>query len=149
MRPMARRELGLGLGPVQEAARGIGRGGIKRHVIGGLFVGGADAFAPGIGAVGVDVFVLGEVQGLDENGEKRIPRCSRDDTRALAAIGLAGLKTAATTAKSRSLATLRDDTGALAAIALPGLKTRHYNGEKQVPRCAWDDTSGGPGHPRR
>ena len=116
---MARRELGLGLGPVQEAARGIGRGGIKRHVIGGLFVGGADAFAPGIGAVGVDVFVLGEVQGLDENGEKRIPRCSRDDTRALA------------------------------AIALPGLKTRHYNGEKQVPRCAWDDTSGGPGHPRR
>jgi hypothetical protein len=34
-------------------------------VIGGLFVGGADGFAPGIGAEGVDVFVLGEVQGLD------------------------------------------------------------------------------------
>ncbi len=35
-------------------------------MVGGLFVGGADGFAPGIGAVGVDVFVLGEGQGLDE-----------------------------------------------------------------------------------
>ena len=35
-------------------------------MIGGLFVGGADGFAPGIGAVGVDVFVLGEREGLDE-----------------------------------------------------------------------------------
>ena len=35
-------------------------------MIGRLFVGGADGFAPGIGAVGVDVFVLGEVQGLHE-----------------------------------------------------------------------------------
>jgi len=29
-------------------------------------MGGADGFAPGIGAEGVDVFVLGEVQSLDE-----------------------------------------------------------------------------------
>jgi hypothetical protein len=29
----------------------------------------------------------------------------------------------------------------LAAIALAGLKTRHYNSEKQVPRCARDDTA--------
>jgi hypothetical protein len=35
-------------------------------VIGGLFVGGADGFAPGVGAVGVDVFVLREGQGLHE-----------------------------------------------------------------------------------
>ncbi len=35
-------------------------------MIGGLFVGGADGFAPGICAVGVDVFVLCEGQGLDE-----------------------------------------------------------------------------------
>ncbi len=35
-------------------------------MIGGLFVGGADGFAPGIGVVGVDVFVLGEGQDLDE-----------------------------------------------------------------------------------
>jgi len=33
---------------------------------GRLFVGGADAFAPGIGAECVDVFVLGEMQVLDE-----------------------------------------------------------------------------------
>ncbi len=51
-----------------------------------LFMGGADGFAPGIGAVGVDVFVLGDVQGLDEGlwrrgyGKKQIPRCARDDT---------------------------------------------------------------------
>ncbi len=35
-------------------------------MIGGPFVGLADGFAPGIGAVGVDVFVLGEGQGLHE-----------------------------------------------------------------------------------
>jgi len=35
-------------------------------VIGRLFMGGADGFAPGICAVGVDVFVLGEVQVLHE-----------------------------------------------------------------------------------
>ncbi len=40
--------------------------GIARDVIGRLFMRGADGFAPGIGALGVDVFVLGEVQGLDE-----------------------------------------------------------------------------------
>ena len=51
-----------------------------------LFMGGADGFAPGIGAVGVDVFVLGDVQGLDEGlwrrgyGKKQIPGCARDDT---------------------------------------------------------------------
>ena len=123
-------------------------------MIGGLFVRLADGLAPGIGAEGVDVFVLGEVQGLHEglaevgeggggfgfhltlgdsgeeaseggaeiagghiaagkvigdilaggfatkglgrrgyNGEKQVPRCPRDDTQALAAIALAGLKT--------------------------------------------------------
>ena len=35
-------------------------------MVGGLFVGFADGFAPGVGAVGVDVFVLGEVEGLDQ-----------------------------------------------------------------------------------
>ena len=35
-------------------------------MIGRLFMGGADGCAPGIGAEGVDVFVLGEVQGLDK-----------------------------------------------------------------------------------
>ena len=54
--------------------------GIRRHVVGGLFMGGADGFAPGVSVVGVDVFVLGEVQSLDCNGEKQVPRCSRDDT---------------------------------------------------------------------
>src|SRR5260370_11857836 len=44
---------------------GSRRLGIRRRVIGGLFVGGADGFAPGIGVVGVDVFVLGEGQDLD------------------------------------------------------------------------------------
>jgi len=42
------------------------RWGIGRHVVGRLFMGGADGFAPGIGVVGVDVFVLGEGQDLDE-----------------------------------------------------------------------------------
>jgi hypothetical protein len=37
-----------------------------RLVIGGLFVGDADGVAPGIGVVGLDVFVLGEGQGLYE-----------------------------------------------------------------------------------
>jgi hypothetical protein len=50
-----------GLEPVRDRAMGIGR-----LVIGGLFVRDADGFAPGIGAVGVDVFVLGEGQGLHE-----------------------------------------------------------------------------------
>jgi hypothetical protein len=104
-------------------------------VIGGLFMGGADGFAPGIGVVGVDVFGLGEVQDLGLRRRKARPS-AQGRHRALAAIALAGLKTAATTAKSRSLATLRDDTGALAAVALAGLKTRHYNGEKQIPRYA-------------
>src|SRR6266849_4070563 len=52
---------------------GIGRSVIGRIVgsvigkmIGRLFMGGADGFAPGICAVGVDVFVLGEGQGLHE-----------------------------------------------------------------------------------
>src|SRR5260370_2455510 len=36
------------------------------RVLGGLFVGGADGFAPSVGVVGVDVFVLGEGQDLDE-----------------------------------------------------------------------------------
>ena len=101
----------------------VGGLGIGRRVIGGLFVGGADGFAPGIGVVGVDVFVLGEGQDLDEG---------------LAEIGEGG--GGATTAKSRSLAKLgirekqpaseggRYRTpGALGAIALAGLKTRHYN----------------------
>ena len=62
-------------------------------MIGRLFMRGADGFAPGIGVVGVDVFGLGEGQDLDCNREKRFPRCPRDDTEALAAIVLAGLKT--------------------------------------------------------
>jgi len=37
---------------------GIGRRAIGR-MIGGEFVGGADGVEPGVGAVGVDVFVLG------------------------------------------------------------------------------------------
>src|SRR6266852_3854852 len=85
----------------------------------------ADGFAPGIGAVGVDVFVPGrcriwttgaksrslatlgirEKQPASEGGRYRTPG-------ALAAIALAGLKTAATTAKSRSLATLGMTPGA-------------------------------------
>ncbi len=52
-------------------------------MIGGLFVGLADGIAPGIGVVGFDVFVLGEVQCLHEGlaeirGEKQIPRCPRE-----------------------------------------------------------------------
>ncbi len=35
-------------------------------MIGGLFVGLADGFAPGVGVVGVDVFVLSEGQDLDQ-----------------------------------------------------------------------------------
>jgi len=35
-------------------------------MIGGVFVGGADGFAPGVGAVGIDVFVLGDGQDLDQ-----------------------------------------------------------------------------------
>jgi hypothetical protein len=45
---------------------GIGLFGTRRRVIDGLFMGDADGFAPVIRAEGVDVFVLGEVQGLDE-----------------------------------------------------------------------------------
>ncbi len=45
---------------------GSWRWGIRRLVIGGLFVGLADGFAPGVGVVGVDVFVRGEGQGLRE-----------------------------------------------------------------------------------
>src|ERR1700682_5915140 len=44
---------------------GSGRGVIGK-MIGGLFVGGADGVAPGVGVVGVDVFVLGEGQDLDQ-----------------------------------------------------------------------------------
>src|SRR5258707_15006244 len=40
--------------------------GIRRFVVGRLFMGSADGFAPVIRAEGVDVFALGEVQGLDE-----------------------------------------------------------------------------------
>ena len=47
----------------------------------GLFVGGADGFAPVIGTEGFDVFHLGELEGLEEQGsarrlrgEKQIPR---------------------------------------------------------------------------
>ncbi len=59
----------LGAGGASDAA-GVGAGSRLRFrfrrfgirllgVIGGLFMGGADGFAPGICAVGVDVFVLG------------------------------------------------------------------------------------------
>src|SRR5229473_4732677 len=45
---------------------GTWRGGRGVRVLGGLFVGLADGFAPSVGVVGVDVFVLGEGQDLDE-----------------------------------------------------------------------------------
>jgi hypothetical protein len=38
----------------------------RRPAVGRLFVRSADGFAPGIRAEGVDIFVLGEVQSLDE-----------------------------------------------------------------------------------
>ncbi len=70
----------------------------------------ADGFAPGIGAEGVELFVLGEVQGLDE-GLTEIQRRKAGPFR-----------------QGRNLRSLpRDCTGALAAVALAGLKTRHYN----------------------
>src|SRR5713226_10020183 len=47
-------------------SRGWSRLGIRRRGIGGQVEIVADGFAPGIGAEGVDVFVLGEVQGLHE-----------------------------------------------------------------------------------
>jgi len=97
---------------------------------------GADGFAPGIGAAGVDVFILGEVQDFHCNGEKRVlqPR-GRDDARGHRS---AGLKTAATSAKSGPppfQAQGKRKAGATGhrALALTGLKTRHYSGEKQVP----------------
>jgi hypothetical protein len=55
-----------------------------RLVIGGLLVGGADGVAPGIDVVGVDVFVLGEVQGLDAGGGVAATAKSRS----LAALGM-------------------------------------------------------------
>src|SRR5258708_17483031 len=71
---------------------------------------GGEGFAPGIGAEGVDLFVLGEVQGLDE-GLTEIQRRKAGPFR-----------------QGRNLRSLpRDCTGALAAVALAGLKTRHYN----------------------
>jgi hypothetical protein len=45
---------------------GVGRWRIRVHVMLGLFMGFADGFAPSVGAVGVDVFVLGKVEGLDQ-----------------------------------------------------------------------------------
>src|SRR6266852_5768792 len=59
---------------------------------------------------------------------------------ALAASARAGLKPRHYNGEKQAPRCAWDDTGALAAVALAGLKTRHYNGEKQVPRCAWDDT---------
>jgi hypothetical protein len=105
--------------------------GIGRHVIGRLFMGGADGFAPGIRAEGVDVFVLGEVQGLARRGykgEKQVPRYARDDTGALAAVALAGLKTAATKAKSRSLAALVMTWGA----GGPSAKVKEHKEERSL-----------------
>src|SRR5712692_9785546 len=83
----------------RRGGRGWSRLRIRGWGIGGEVEIVADGFAPGIGAVGVDVFVLGEGQGLDYNGEKRIALPQ----------GRGGRR------------------GALAAIALAGLKTRHYN----------------------
>ncbi len=127
-------------------------------MIGGLFVGGADGFAPGVGVVGVDVFVLGEGQGLHESlaeigeggggfglhlalgdsgeeaseggakiagGYKAAGQVIGD----LLARGLAskGLGRRGCDGEKQVPRCSRDDTGALAAIALAGLKTRHYN----------------------
>lgn len=87
---------------------------------------GADGFPPGIGALGVDLFVLGEVQGLDEGLWRRAATAKSSPPRKagatghrgpLAAVALAGLKTAATTANG-----------------FAGLKTRHYNGEHKWER---------------
>ena len=93
-------------------------------MIGRLFMGGADGFAPGIGVVGVDVFVLGEGQGLDQG-------FGRD-----------------TTAKSRSLAALGMTRG-LAAIALAGLKTRHYTGRRRDRDGRRGGECGSGGHRQR
>jgi hypothetical protein len=40
--------------------------GSRRDAVGGQVVRGADGFAPGVCAEGVDVFMFGEVQVLDE-----------------------------------------------------------------------------------
>jgi len=64
------------------------------EMIGGLFVGLADGFAPGIGAVGVDVFVLSERQSLfGLQRRKAGPSLDSGRHRVLATIALAGLKT--------------------------------------------------------
>ena len=92
-------------------------------MVGGLFVGGADGFAPGIGAVGVDVFVLGEGQGLDEG---------------LAEIGEGGggfgfqlaLGDSGEEASEGGTEIARGHKAAgkgARGLALAGLKTRHYN----------------------
>jgi hypothetical protein len=52
---------------------------------------------------GWEMRLMALVQGLDDNGEKGVP-LQQGRHWALAAIALAGLKTAATKAKSRSLA---------------------------------------------
>ena len=45
----------------------FGFGGGREAVVVGAVDGGADAFAPAVGAEGVDVFVLGDVDGLHES----------------------------------------------------------------------------------
>jgi len=64
MRLMALREWGLEPVLVRALALALAIRIRLLRVLGGLFVGGADGFAPGIGVVGVDVFVLGEGQDL-------------------------------------------------------------------------------------
>ena len=84
-------------------------------MIGGLFVGLADGFAPGIGAVGVDVFVLGEGQDLDE-GLAEIQRRKADPS----------LPSGAREQQPTSEGGRYMTTGAR-GLALAGPKTRHWD----------------------
>jgi hypothetical protein len=84
---------GLVTGFGQKSAR-------TRRNIGARHPSDADGFAPVIGPEGFDVFHLGELEGLEEQGsarrlrgEKQIPRLLSGGHRALAAMALAGLKT--------------------------------------------------------
>src|SRR5712692_7765702 len=58
--------LGLRLGGFGVGASGLGFGGGRKAVVVVAVDGVADGFAPAVGAEGVDVFVLGDVDGLHE-----------------------------------------------------------------------------------
>ncbi len=84
-------------------------------MIGGLFVGLADGIAPGIGVVGFDVFVLGEVQCLHE-GLAEIQRRKADPS----------LPSGAREQQPTSEGGRYMTTGAR-GLALAGPKTRHWD----------------------